>query len=156
MHMLPADIILIHSLHAIDTYFPGCLILLSKVTFNLPFQHLTLSRFAWKCIKNTTLDTYDSRNGAGLDNMAIDCLCNLIILLLKCHNFKSAYLTAWDCCMGLLHLSSSWVRKCTLSLTSCVFVVWKADAAICYSPLLRETLTVPQRHREPHNLSNTR
>lgn len=35
-------------------------------------------------------------------------------------------------------------------------MVWEANAALCYSPLLRKTLTVPQRPREPHNLSNTR
>lgn len=32
----------------------------------------------------------------------------------------------------------------------------EANAAICSSPLLRKTLTVPQRPREPHDLSNTR
>lgn len=38
-----------------------------------------------------------SRIGAGLDNMVIQCLGNLIILLLKFHNFhfKSIYLTAF-------------------------------------------------------------
>lgn len=126
-----------------------------------------------------------SHIGAGLDNMVIECLGNLIILLLKFHNFhlKSTYFTAFafisevclvppvraivikkkkkkvftgETCMGSPHLSSPRVGKCTLSLTSWVFMVWEASAAICYSPLLQKTLTVPQRPGEPHNLSNTR